>query len=222
MRHKLLSSAAAAALCVLTAAQADARPNYLRNIPAAPGSCGACHISPGGGGARNPFGVAFQDNGIKWDATLCAADSDGDGASNGVELGDPNCMWMQGDAATTAVSNPGDNTSKPPEQMPDMGMDMAAEPDMAVTPDMAVEPDMGGEPADMGGEPADMGVGEDMAAQPDMSSGADMSAPPIRGDDDDDDDDEGCAQAGLSGKGAGAPALLLGLFGLIGLARRRR
>jgi len=27
---------------------------------------------------------------------LCAKDSDGDGMTNGEELGDPNCVWTQG------------------------------------------------------------------------------------------------------------------------------
>jgi dopamine beta-monooxygenase len=31
-----------------------------------------------------------------WTADLCQADSDGDGTSNGAELGDPNCTWTVG------------------------------------------------------------------------------------------------------------------------------
>ena len=29
---------------------------------------------------------------------LCRKDSDGDGKTNGEELGDPNCVWMEGAA----------------------------------------------------------------------------------------------------------------------------
>ena len=50
-----------------------------------------------GGGARNVFGKAFQDAGFKWSKELCQADSDGDGQSNGFELGDPDCCWNAGD-----------------------------------------------------------------------------------------------------------------------------
>ena len=31
-----------------------------------------------------------------WTVSLCNADSDGDGVANGVELGDPDCVWTQG------------------------------------------------------------------------------------------------------------------------------
>lgn len=55
--------------------------------------CATCHVSAGGGGARNPFGQAVQaitgtSSRPFWSATLAAADSDGDGFSNGQELGD--------------------------------------------------------------------------------------------------------------------------------------
>ena len=33
----------------------------------------------------------------KWDQTLCEKDSDGDGKSNGQELGDPECQWSAED-----------------------------------------------------------------------------------------------------------------------------
>jgi len=42
------------------------------------------------------FLLFFQDfasAGHVWTADLCRADSDGDGVSNGVELGDPHCHW---------------------------------------------------------------------------------------------------------------------------------
>ena len=36
---------------------------------------------------------------------LCNADSDGDGKSNGEELGDPNCVWVSGkNASLTKIS----------------------------------------------------------------------------------------------------------------------
>ena len=38
-----------------------------------------------------------------WTAALCMMDSDGDGMLNGVELGDPNCGWINGDASPGPV-----------------------------------------------------------------------------------------------------------------------
>ena len=32
-----------------------------------------------------------------WDSCLCHYDSDGDGMTNGEELGDPDCVWTTGD-----------------------------------------------------------------------------------------------------------------------------
>lgn len=31
-----------------------------------------------------------------WDSCLCQRDSDGDGKTNGEELGDPDCVWQEG------------------------------------------------------------------------------------------------------------------------------
>lgn len=46
-----------------------------------------------------------------WDATLCQMDSDGDGKSNGYELGDPACTWREGLAISNPpVSHPGNVT----------------------------------------------------------------------------------------------------------------
>ena len=56
------------------------------------------HVSAAGGGARNSFGDDFAAAGFAWTPWLCEADSDGDGQSNGFELGDPCCCW-EADAA---------------------------------------------------------------------------------------------------------------------------
>jgi hypothetical protein len=84
-------------------------------------SCAACHISPAGGGPRNPFGRAVEAiTGTSprpfWSATLAAADADGDGFTNGVELGDPD-----GDGAVIPgwkPTNPGLASSRPANAAP--------------------------------------------------------------------------------------------------------
>lgn len=80
-------------------------------------SCNTCHTS-GGGTPRNPFGLAVQarvtPNGMQafWDAQLAALDSDGDGFTNGQELGDPDGDF-QNIGSASLVTNPGDASSKP-------------------------------------------------------------------------------------------------------------
>jgi hypothetical protein len=49
------------------------------------------HINPAGGGDRNAYGKAFAAAGRSWSAQLCAEDSDGDGASNGLEVRSLHC-----------------------------------------------------------------------------------------------------------------------------------
>ena len=45
----------------------------------------------------------------KWDKCLCEYDSDGDGLTNGEELGDPDCVWEPGKVPTrnSGLSHPG-------------------------------------------------------------------------------------------------------------------
>ena len=70
---------------------------------------GVGHVAPSGGGARNSFGTAFDQAGRTWTKKLCEADSDGDGLSNGIELGDPSCEWTEGDTPTfdKGIRHPG-------------------------------------------------------------------------------------------------------------------
>jgi ribonuclease I len=44
-------------------------------------------VANGGGGSLNAFGRDFKTLGLSWTPELCAKDSDGDGFSNGFELG---------------------------------------------------------------------------------------------------------------------------------------
>ena len=74
---------------------------------------GVGHLNVNGAGTRNQFGLDFQDKKIGggvWTKALCERDSDGDGLSNGVELGDPECVWVKGGLAPqfdTGISHPG-------------------------------------------------------------------------------------------------------------------
>ncbi|CAL1532152.1 unnamed protein product [Lymnaea stagnalis] len=93
--------------------------SYQFNIPnggAVPHPCKPNHIWQGvghfideGTGHRNPFGADFETAGNAWTAALCQRDSDGDGLTNGQELGDPNCVWKEGAVPnrTASLSHPG-------------------------------------------------------------------------------------------------------------------
>ncbi|MBX3747419.1 MAG: CHRD domain-containing protein [Verrucomicrobiae bacterium] len=78
--------------------------------------CANCHVSPGGGGPRNPFGQAVEaitgtTSRAFWSAALAALDSDGDGFTNGEELGDPE--GTRNLIPNHQVTNPGDPNSRP-------------------------------------------------------------------------------------------------------------
>ena len=68
----------------------------------------------------SPFRWAFKDAGYAWTEALCNEDTDGDGQSNGVELGDPCCAWVPGatPAFTSDISIPGDSTSLTSRSIP--------------------------------------------------------------------------------------------------------
>ena len=84
-------------------------------------SClGVGHASCRGGDLPlNNFGIAFRDANYAWTNELCNSDSDGDGFSNGVELGDPCCLFgtdiyeAQYAGADTVVTHPGFSHSNP-------------------------------------------------------------------------------------------------------------
>ena len=57
----------------------------------------------GGSLPLNAFGTAWADAGFEWTKELCEADSDGDGKTNGEELGDKYCVWRKYDVMTEAM-----------------------------------------------------------------------------------------------------------------------
>mmetsp|Transcript_12289 Transcript_12289/g.15918 ORF Transcript_12289/g.15918 Transcript_12289/m.15918 type:complete len:336 (-) Transcript_12289:751-1758(-) len=99
MANSKLVLAALAAQFFLTFC--NGRPEYQERIPFgdftgptqnnALGHRGTITVFP-----NNQFGADFDDEGRSWTVAFCQMDSDGDGFSNGEELGDPNCTWTQG------------------------------------------------------------------------------------------------------------------------------
>lgn len=105
-------------LVLLTAfSTISAYPQYNGNVPngnAIPPSALALGHPNGATKLYTPFANAYVSNGRKWSRGLCMADSDGDGQSNGLEMGDPCCVWTVGAAAkfTTALSDPNSASSR--------------------------------------------------------------------------------------------------------------
>eukprot|EP00928_Gymnodinium_smaydae_P044234 TRINITY_DN2951_c0_g3_i2.p2 TRINITY_DN2951_c0_g3~~TRINITY_DN2951_c0_g3_i2.p2 ORF type:complete len:171 (-),score=46.28 TRINITY_DN2951_c0_g3_i2:362-874(-) len=102
---------------------------------------GVGHDAKAGRGARNAFGTAFGSAANTWTKALCEADSDGDGQTNGHELGDPKCVWKQGDTPqrTTDVSHPGFADSKTAASVDDVTAtaEPTTSPTAAPTADMS-------------------------------------------------------------------------------------
>jgi len=79
--------------------------------------CQTCHFSVNGGGSRNAFGNAVFSivrggtSAPFWSPALAALDSDGDGFTNGEELGDPDGDGIRTPGAQ--VTMPGSAASKP-------------------------------------------------------------------------------------------------------------
>ncbi len=238
---KSLSTAGSiVAVCLLMAPEsAQARPGWPSSIPNSNGSCGICHLSAGGGGARNAFGNTVDDvGGPDW-SQIYDVDSDGDGFTNGEELCDPMGTWSPGDADPVCdeITDPADSASKPTVMEMDMGMNMdmgssvsdmeapvedmeAPVEDMEAPVDDMDAPvdDMDTPAVDMGSEsPEDMGTGEvDMGAS---AGGEDMGASETP-DTAQDDEESGCNQTG-SGSLPGGFGLLTAL-GMLGFWRRRK
>ncbi|GLD92827.1 hypothetical protein PINS_up001406 [Pythium insidiosum] len=96
---------------------AHAVPKYAKKIPNGNNVAGVTavgHEDPDSGGKTNAFGKAFATADYTWSAAFCKADSDGDGQTNGEELGDPCCVWKEGSAPAIAsgATDPGSAKSK--------------------------------------------------------------------------------------------------------------
>lgn len=88
--------------------------------------CIFCHTTATGG-PRNPFGLEFEgktgvaDIVVAW-PEVSQLDSDGDSASNGLELGDPCGEWVSGATPerTADITNPGDPAATTAAMMTEM------------------------------------------------------------------------------------------------------
>ncbi|ETN20032.1 hypothetical protein PPTG_03125 [Phytophthora nicotianae INRA-310] len=105
-------------------AVANARPTYVARLPNGDNVSGVAalgHVNPDGGGTNNDFGLDFASAGEEWTTAFCQQDSDGDGQTNGQELGDPCCEWVQDSNAVVrwseGVSHPGDSSSTSDESL---------------------------------------------------------------------------------------------------------
>ena len=170
--------------------------------------CANCHLSAGGGGPRTPFGEDVNNNGpgVQW-SLLYDLDSDGDGQTNGEELGDQCGDWTAGAAPrTTDLSNPGVDSSTSAD--PNTPACLPGDQDAGVTPEV----DAGDEPVvDAGGEPEGQPEG-----QPEGEPAASHEGEP--------DSQAICActaAKNATGAFSGFAVLALGGFALVGRRRRR-
>lgn len=111
---------------IVCATNAEARSFRDDQLPNGVDKCQYCHVNANGGGGFNPFGTEVQMNGLSGVGDVAAQDvvwlnvcsndldSDNDGYPNGVELGDPQCTWVIGDANPNfTATNPGDPMQTP-------------------------------------------------------------------------------------------------------------
>ncbi|MDO9171139.1 MAG: hypothetical protein Q7W29_04825 [bacterium] len=112
MERRLPIGSIVVALVILNVAAASATETLMDRLPLnARFSCLNCHTvaaPTSATAALNPFGAAFRDGGSVWDNALAVQDSDGDGCTNGAEVGDIDGNGQIDGGVTEESSNPGD------------------------------------------------------------------------------------------------------------------
>ncbi|GAB9471456.1 unnamed protein product [Globisporangium polare] len=118
MQPQLVLATVALALCA-SSQRVEAYAKYTSLMPNGadvPDAPAVGHPDAEGMNGVNDFGKAFKKAGNAWTVALCQADTDGDGFTNGQELGDPCCTWTKTNTAsliTDGISHPSDATKKP-------------------------------------------------------------------------------------------------------------
>jgi hypothetical protein len=91
----------------------------IANVPGNQTACQTCHVNSTGGPPWNAFGEQVRSNLTSgqpdW-TKIFNLDADGDGFTNGHELGDPDGKWTPGSVNPTPnslVTHPGKADSKP-------------------------------------------------------------------------------------------------------------
>ena len=122
MRSRRVALVVITLLAAASSAPATAWPSFNNHIPnaEAAGGCDLCH-----GAGLTAFGAQSKEvqvNGVSWSRLFCQ-DADGDGQTNGQELGDPCGHWRRGEAPPRAsdLSSPSDDAST--AASPDVGCD---------------------------------------------------------------------------------------------------
>lgn len=113
------TTSALLAVAALGAPLAEGYYKYVALIPNGgnvPDSPNIGHLTEDGTTGLNDFGDAFETAGNEWNTKLCQEDTDGDGYTNGQELGDPCCTWTAtntADLITDGISHPSDASQIP-------------------------------------------------------------------------------------------------------------
>jgi len=111
MDRRLTIGSIAAVLVILCGSVASATVALQADLPlSTPFACLNCHFSEtptAADAALNDFGEAFLDNGTVWNSYLAGLDSDGDGCTNGAEVGDSDGNGHPDGGVHAESSNPG-------------------------------------------------------------------------------------------------------------------